>query len=87
MTEQEQILISECAAQEGATDADVAVVLSMDMPSTRGQKCLTACISERIGVVSTMAKYGELYLTFQYYIYHYNKCLILVHDDFIDEIR
>lgn len=54
LTAQEQTYISECAVQEGASDADVQSVSKMEIPETRAEKCLTACISEKTGVVSIM---------------------------------
>lgn len=54
LTSEEQTFISECAAQEGATDADVEAVLTMEIPTTKAEKCLNACIGEKTGVVSTI---------------------------------
>lgn len=47
------ILATECAAHEGATDADIKSVLAMELPTTKGGKCLNACIGETTGIVST----------------------------------
>lgn len=42
----------ECAAKEGATDADIADAMAFKLPSTAAGKCLHACVGERIGCVS-----------------------------------
>lgn len=56
MTEQEALLharrlITECKIQEQATDADEAEALAGNPPSTRGGKCLHACVAEVTGIL------------------------------------
>lgn len=48
------LLASECAAQEGASDADIKAALAMEMPNTTPGKCLNACIGEKTGIVSNI---------------------------------
>lgn len=40
------------AAKEGATDDDVQERLAHKTPSTRGAKCIVACVGESTGMVS-----------------------------------
>lgn len=47
------MLVSDCAAQEGATDAEIKAALAMELPTTKPGKCLNACIGEKTGIVST----------------------------------
>lgn len=47
-----EILTSECAAQESASDNDIKAALAFEMPTTKSGKCLEACIGEKTGVVS-----------------------------------
>lgn len=41
----------ECAAKEGASDADQANTLAHQPIKTRAEKCLHACIAESLGLV------------------------------------
>lgn len=41
-----------CSGKEGATNADVEEALAEKMPTTRGGKCLHACVGETVGIVS-----------------------------------
>lgn len=45
-------LVSACAAQEGASESDMKSALTFEMPTTRTEKCLNACIGEKTGIVS-----------------------------------
>lgn len=42
----------DCAAKEGATEADVQSAMAFKMPTTKTGKCLHACVGEAIKVVS-----------------------------------
>lgn len=53
------LLATECAAQEGASDDDIKAALAMEMPTTTPGKCLNACIGEKTGIVNN-------YLTLYY---------------------
>lgn len=44
-------LLKECAGREGASDDDVQFVKARNLPTSREQKCLSACIGEDIGLV------------------------------------
>lgn len=46
------LIVSECAAEEGASDADIEMV-GIEIPTTKAGKCLHACFSEKLGLVST----------------------------------
>lgn len=46
------VIGKECAAKEGASDADVANAMAFKLPNTVPGKCLHACVGERIDVVS-----------------------------------
>lgn len=43
--------IKDCAAKEGASDADVQEIFDHKPPSTRGGKCTAACVGETGGVI------------------------------------
>lgn len=45
-------LAEECAGTEGASAADVEEAFAKKPPSTKSGKCLHACVTEKIGVVS-----------------------------------
>lgn len=45
-------IVSMCIVREGATEEDSGRFLARLSPNTREQKCLAACVSEAIGVVS-----------------------------------
>lgn len=45
-------IAKECAAKEGATDADIQAAMSFKLPTTKSGKCLNACVGEQIKVVS-----------------------------------
>lgn len=63
------LLAADCATQEGATDADINAALAMELPTTKGGKCLNACIGEKTGIVSTTLNEftnEELHQTFQF---------------------
>lgn len=47
-----ELVVSECAAQEGATDIDKEMI-GMEIPTTKVGKCLHACIFDKLGLVST----------------------------------
>lgn len=40
------------AAAEGASDADIQAAMSFKIPTTKPGKCLSACVGEKIKVVS-----------------------------------
>lgn len=44
-------LVTNCKAQEGASDADVQEMASHQLPSTRPGQCFNACVLENIGFV------------------------------------
>lgn len=44
-------LMQDCAAKEGATDADQANTLAYQPTKTPTEKCLHACIGESLGLV------------------------------------
>lgn len=45
-------IVKKCAAKEGASDADVDSVFTMQPASTNTAKCLHACIGSTTGAVS-----------------------------------
>lgn len=51
--ELEKHLLGDCKAKEGGTDADVELMVKREHPTTHTGKCMSACIAEAIGVVST----------------------------------
>lgn len=44
-------IVGECKGKEGATDADEAEVLARKDPTTKGGKCIHACIGETLGLM------------------------------------
>lgn len=44
-------IAKDCAAKEGATDADVTAAMSFKIPGTKTGKCLAACVGEQIKVL------------------------------------
>lgn len=46
-------LLESCSAKEGATADEVAKTIAHQMPTTKGEKCLHACIGENLGLVRT----------------------------------
>lgn len=45
-------IAKDCAAKEGASDADIQAAMSFKLPATKPGKCLNACVGEQIKVVS-----------------------------------
>ena len=45
-------LANDCAAKEGASAADLDEAFAKKLPSTATAKCMHACMSETMGVVS-----------------------------------
>lgn len=56
------LLVSECAAQEGASDADIEKI-GMERPTTKVGKCFHACFSEKMGLVSTRSSFFHTIMT------------------------
>lgn len=44
-------IAKECAAKEGASDADIQSAMSFKMPTTKSGKCLAACVGEQMKVI------------------------------------
>lgn len=44
-------MLNDCAAKEGATDADKANTIARKPVTTQGEKCIRACIGETLGLV------------------------------------
>lgn len=52
-------MAEECAGKEGATAADIEQALAKQPPTTKGGKCMHACVGEKIGFVSqSVQKYS-----------------------------
>lgn len=47
--------IKDCAAKEGASDADVQEIFDRKPPSSHGGKCTVACVAEVAGMVSQLS--------------------------------
>lgn len=45
-------LLHDCAKRESASKADIAYLAERNPPSTREQKCMSACVGETVGLVS-----------------------------------
>lgn len=45
-------MVNECATKESASADDTAEVLAKKVPSTKGGKCIYACLGETLGIVS-----------------------------------
>ena len=45
-------LLTECKNQEGGTDSDYEILLTMNYPSTRTGICMISCTHEKLGIVS-----------------------------------
>lgn len=44
--------LADCAAQEGAGADDIKYLKDRNLPKTRGQMCISACVAENLGFVS-----------------------------------
>lgn len=53
MPEEKIKLVNECKEKEKATDADVQELIGHGLPTTQTGKCLSACVMENLGGVST----------------------------------
>lgn len=56
MTAEERLAImrqtaNDCMGKEGAADGDLQEVLARKLPTTKGSKCIHACIQETMGFV------------------------------------
>lgn len=47
-----KILVNDCAGKEGASSADIEVIMSQQAPITHAGKCIGACVGEEAGIVS-----------------------------------
>lgn len=56
MPEEKIKLVNECKEKEKATDADVQELIGHGLPTTQTGKCLSACVMENLGGVSTRFK-------------------------------
>lgn len=45
--------LTDCAKIEGASADELNTVKNHQLPKTRGEKCLHACIGETVGLVSS----------------------------------
>lgn len=50
--EMAKALLTECKNQEGGTDSDYEILLTMKYPSTRTGICMISCTHEKLGIVS-----------------------------------
>lgn len=53
MPEEQMKVVNECKEKEKATDADVQGFLGHSLPGSPTAKCLSACVLESTGGVST----------------------------------
>lgn len=44
--------LADCAAQEGANADDIKFLKERNLPKTKGQMCISACVGENLGFVS-----------------------------------
>lgn len=44
--------LADCAAQEGASADDIKYLKERNLPTTKGQMCISACVGENLGFVS-----------------------------------
>lgn len=51
--------LTECAKTEGASADDVNTVRNRQLPTTRGGKCLHACVGETVGLVSSFDSFKQ----------------------------
>lgn len=47
-------LLTDCVAKEGGTEDDMGHVMARELPETRTQKCIAACMGESIGLVNIL---------------------------------
>lgn len=48
-------MAKECASKEGASQADVDEMAARKPASSKGGKCIRACISENVGIVCSFS--------------------------------
>lgn len=46
-----ETIVMNCMANEGASEADLAEIMDLKLPSTKSGQCFNACIMEAVGVV------------------------------------
>lgn len=55
-------IIDSCSEKEGSTADDVAKVVAHQIPASKGEKCLHACIGESLGLVRILQITFKLFL-------------------------
>lgn len=68
MTKERQLelfvnLSKDCQRKEGATDEDLAAMMSRTI-SSRGSKCIQACLGERVALVSKVVHFYNFFYKF-----------------------
>lgn len=49
-------LLNDCKVKEGGADSDLQLMLNREHPTSPAGKCMSACIAESIGLVSSTSR-------------------------------